>query len=134
MGTSILLFEPMPRGRLLLQPPLLARAEGPVPLVAPSTGAMVLHEPVHPWIFNVRAPYQREAEKAAAEAFALDGELCELQLWDQHRTGEILVGEGHVAAELDRREHRVDPRRTHHRGEHEVAPARVRAQELDGRS
>ena len=35
-----------------------------VPLVAPSTGAMVLHRPVHPWIFNVRAPYQREAEKA----------------------------------------------------------------------
>lgn len=35
-----------------------------VPLVAPSTGAMVLHKPVHPWIFNVRATYQREAEKA----------------------------------------------------------------------
>jgi branched-chain amino acid transport system substrate-binding protein len=34
-----------------------------VPLVAPSTGAMILHSPVHPWIFNVRAPYQREAEK-----------------------------------------------------------------------
>jgi ABC-type branched-subunit amino acid transport system substrate-binding protein len=36
-----------------------------VPLVAPSTGAMILHKPVHPWIFNVRATYQREAEKAA---------------------------------------------------------------------
>jgi ABC-type branched-subunit amino acid transport system substrate-binding protein len=24
---------------------------------------MVLHQPVHRWIFNVRAPYQREAEK-----------------------------------------------------------------------
>ncbi len=35
-----------------------------VPLVAPSTGAMILHKPVNPWIFNVRAPYQREAEKA----------------------------------------------------------------------
>lgn len=35
-----------------------------VPLVAPSTGAMVLHRPVHPWIFNVRSTYQREAEKA----------------------------------------------------------------------
>jgi branched-chain amino acid transport system substrate-binding protein len=35
-----------------------------VPLVAPSTGAMLLHKPVHPWIFNVRATYQREAEKA----------------------------------------------------------------------
>jgi branched-chain amino acid transport system substrate-binding protein len=35
-----------------------------IALVAPSTGAMVLHKPVNPWIFNVRATYQREAEKA----------------------------------------------------------------------
>ena len=35
-----------------------------VPLVAPSTGAMVLHQPVNPYIFNVRATYQRESEKA----------------------------------------------------------------------
>ena len=35
-----------------------------VVLVAPSTGAMVLHEPVSKYIFNVRATYQREAEKA----------------------------------------------------------------------
>ena len=35
-----------------------------VPLVGPSTGAMVLHQPVPKNIFNVRAPYQREAEKA----------------------------------------------------------------------
>jgi ABC-type branched-subunit amino acid transport system substrate-binding protein len=35
-----------------------------VPLVAPSTGAMVLHQPVRKYIFNVRATYQREAEKA----------------------------------------------------------------------
>jgi ABC-type branched-subunit amino acid transport system substrate-binding protein len=35
-----------------------------VPLVAPSTGAMVLHAPVRKFVFNVRATYQREAEKA----------------------------------------------------------------------
>ncbi len=35
-----------------------------VPLVAPSSGAMVLHQPVRPHVFNVRAPYQREAERA----------------------------------------------------------------------
>ena len=35
-----------------------------VPLIAPSTGAMVLHQPVHKHVFNVRATYQREAEKA----------------------------------------------------------------------
>lgn len=35
-----------------------------VPLVAPSTGAMVLHVPVRKFVFNVRATYQREAEMA----------------------------------------------------------------------
>ncbi len=35
-----------------------------VPLVGPSTGAMVLHQPLKKYVFNVRAPYQREAEKA----------------------------------------------------------------------
>ncbi len=42
--------------------PLLA--EHGVPLVAPSTGAMALHRPVHPWVFNVRPTYQREVERA----------------------------------------------------------------------
>jgi len=41
----------------------LLDAEG-VPLIAPSTGAMVLHQPVQKNVFNVRATYQREAEKA----------------------------------------------------------------------
>lgn len=35
-----------------------------VPLIGPSTGAMSLHQPVHPYIFNVRATYQAEAERA----------------------------------------------------------------------
>lgn len=42
--------------------PLLAPAR--IPLIAPSTGAMVLHAPLQPWVFNVRATYQREAERA----------------------------------------------------------------------
>lgn len=37
-----------------------------VPLIGPSTGAMVLHQPIKRQIFNVRATYQREAEKAVA--------------------------------------------------------------------
>lgn len=41
--------------------PLLSQHK--VALVAPSTGAMVLHKPVNPYIFNVRAPYAREAER-----------------------------------------------------------------------
>src|SRR6266545_2370958 len=37
------------------------------PLVAPSTGANVLHQPVNPLVFNVRARYQAEAERAIAQ-------------------------------------------------------------------
>jgi ABC-type branched-subunit amino acid transport system substrate-binding protein len=40
--------------------PLLT--EHRITLIAPSTGAMVLHSPVHPWLFNVRSTYQRETE------------------------------------------------------------------------
>lgn len=42
--------------------PLIEQAK--IALVAPSTGAMVLHEPFNRYIFNVRATYQAEAEKA----------------------------------------------------------------------
>jgi branched-chain amino acid transport system substrate-binding protein len=41
--------------------PLLASSR--TPLIAPSTGAIALHTPVNPWVFNVRASYQREAER-----------------------------------------------------------------------
>ena len=34
-----------------------------VPLVAPSTGAMLLHHPVNPYIFNVRPTYQVESHE-----------------------------------------------------------------------
>jgi branched-chain amino acid transport system substrate-binding protein len=42
--------------------PLLDR-EG-LPLVAPTTGASSLHQPVRRWVFNVRAPYQMEVAAA----------------------------------------------------------------------
>ena len=35
-----------------------------IALVAPSTGAMVFHQPVNPLVFNVRPSYQAETEKA----------------------------------------------------------------------
>ena len=57
---ALFLNRGTPHAEALL--PLLA--ERKVPLVAPSTGAMVLHQPVNPWVFNVRAPYQREAARA----------------------------------------------------------------------
>jgi ABC-type branched-subunit amino acid transport system substrate-binding protein len=44
----------------------IARESG-TPIVAPSTGAAVFHEPVDPLIFNVRSKYQTEAEKAVVQ-------------------------------------------------------------------
>ena len=41
-----------------------------VPLLAPSSGAKVLHQPVKKYVFNVRAPYQREAERAISHLAA----------------------------------------------------------------
>ncbi len=57
---ALFLNRGTPHAQALL--PLLA--EFHIPLVGPSTGAMALHEPVQPWVFNVRATYQREAIKA----------------------------------------------------------------------
>ncbi len=37
------------------------------PLVAPSTGAIILHQPVNPLVFNVRTRYQTEAETAIGQ-------------------------------------------------------------------
>jgi branched-chain amino acid transport system substrate-binding protein len=56
---ALFLTRGTPHNQAIL--PLLTAAK--LPLVGPSTGAMALHQPVHPWLFNVRAPYQREAER-----------------------------------------------------------------------
>lgn len=56
---ALFLVRGTPQTQALM--PLLA--EYRVPLVAPSTGAMVLHQPVNPYIFNVRPSYQHEAER-----------------------------------------------------------------------
>lgn len=60
--TAMFLTRGTPHNEAIL--PLLEKYG--VPLVAPSTGAMVLHQPVKRYVFNVRATYQREAEKAVA--------------------------------------------------------------------
>ena len=57
---ALFLTRGTPHNQAIL--PLLT--EFGVPLVAPSTGAMVLHKPVDPWVFNVRASYQHEANRA----------------------------------------------------------------------
>lgn len=50
--------------------PILAANK--IPLIAPSTGAMVFHAPVNPLLFNVRAKYQDEVRKGV-EHFATIG-------------------------------------------------------------
>lgn len=57
---ALFLNRGTPHSEALL--PLLA--EQKIPLIAPSTGAMVLHQPIQPWVFNVRATYQKEASRA----------------------------------------------------------------------
>ena len=57
---ALFLTRGTPHNQAIL--PLLS--EFGVPLIAPSTGAMVLHKPVNPWVFNVRASYQHEANRA----------------------------------------------------------------------
>jgi ABC-type branched-subunit amino acid transport system substrate-binding protein len=42
-----------------------------VPLIGPSTGADLLHHPVNPYVFNVRAKYQVEAEKGVVQLSAM---------------------------------------------------------------
>ncbi len=49
--------------------PLLAKNK--IALIGPSTGAMVMHNPVQPYVFNVRSTYQREAEKAVEHLHTL---------------------------------------------------------------
>ena len=56
---ALFLTRGTPHAQAIL--PLLAESQ--IVLLAPSTGAMVLHKPVNPWVFNVRAPYQVEAER-----------------------------------------------------------------------
>ncbi|HSW25624.1 MAG TPA: ABC transporter substrate-binding protein [Burkholderiaceae bacterium] len=51
------------RGTPHAQAMLPVLEESRIVLLAPSTGAMALHKPVHPYVFNVRATYQREAER-----------------------------------------------------------------------
>jgi ABC-type branched-subunit amino acid transport system substrate-binding protein len=41
-----------------------------VPIVAPSTGATLLHDPVNPWVFNVRTLYRLEAEQVIRQLHA----------------------------------------------------------------
>ncbi len=58
-AVALFLIRGTPHAELIM--PILD--EFKVPLIAPSTGAMLLHSPVRRYVFNVRSTYQREAAK-----------------------------------------------------------------------
>ncbi len=95
---ALFLNRGTPHAQALL--PLLT--EHRVPLVAPSTGAMALHEPVNPWVFNVRAPYQREASKAVRHLVSIGiTRIAVLQTDDSFGSDSALGAEkGFAAANL----------------------------------
>ena len=57
--TALMLVRGTPHNQAIL--PIITEAH--VPLIGPSTGAMVFHRPVQKYVFNVRTAYQLEAEK-----------------------------------------------------------------------
>ncbi|MEO5695218.1 MAG: ABC transporter substrate-binding protein [Usitatibacter sp.] len=59
---ALMLVRGTPHNEAIL--PLIAQHR--IALVAPSTGAMVFHKPVNPYVFNVRTAYQLEATKLVA--------------------------------------------------------------------
>ena len=71
-------------------------------LVGPSTGAMVLHQPVRPHVFNVRATYQREAEKAVTHLTSMGISRIAVVLADDSFGADGLAGaqKGLAAAKL----------------------------------
>jgi len=60
--TALMLIRGTPHNEAIL--PLVTQHK--VPLIGPSTGAMVFHKPVNKYVFNVRTAYQLEAEKLVA--------------------------------------------------------------------
>lgn len=63
-----------------------------VALVGPSTGAMSLHKPVRKHVFNVRAPYQREAEKAVIHLASLGVSRLAIVQTDDTFGADVLIG------------------------------------------
>jgi len=59
---ALMLVRGTPHNEAIL--PLIAQHR--IALVGPSTGAMVFHRPVNPYVFNVRTAYQLEATKLVA--------------------------------------------------------------------
>ncbi len=52
------------RGTAIVEAVLPLVVDKRIPMVAPSTGAQSLHDPLNKWVFNVRPRFQQEVEKA----------------------------------------------------------------------
>ncbi len=63
-----------------------------IALIAPSTGAMSLHQPVKKHVFNVRATYQREAEKAVGHLVTIGITKIALVHVDDSFGNDVLIG------------------------------------------
>lgn len=74
-----------------------------VPLVAPSTGAMVMHAPLKKHVFNVRSTYQREAEKAVHHLATIGVRRIAVVHADDSFGRDALLGanKGFLTAELE---------------------------------
>jgi ABC-type branched-subunit amino acid transport system substrate-binding protein len=70
--------------------PLLAKHG--IPLIAPSTGATLLHKPVNRYIFNVRTSYRREVEKVIDHLSTVKTERIALVHVDDSFGADVLVG------------------------------------------
>lgn len=66
---AIVLFQP--RGTPTTEALLPVAARHGVAVLAPSTGAMVFHEPVNPWVFNLRSTYQVEGRKTIEQLISM---------------------------------------------------------------
>ena len=86
--TALFLTRGTPHTEAIL--PLLVQYR--VPLVAPSTGAMVLHKPVNPYVFNVRANYQRESERAVRHLSLIGQERIAILHVDDSFGADVAIG------------------------------------------
>lgn len=80
--------------------PFLERSQ--TPLIAPSTGAMVLHSPVKKYVFNVRPTYQIETKRMVQEMAKMGNKKIGVVLVDDTFGDDAIVGlmQGFDAAQL----------------------------------
>jgi len=81
--------------------PLLAQYQ--VPMVAPSTGAMLLRQPVNPWVWNVRASYQHEAARTVSHLLKIGASRVALLQADDTFGSDAVLGALQALKDADKR-------------------------------